>query len=679
MKICPACGADILDSATVKCSSCGSDLEVKKPSRHRSHDTRDSEPTLPGNPAEPLEDTEPILKSDDLEVVQGGQAFWTEPQESEPDAAAPSPDETDHETEKLSGIVETSQESQESQYSKNRAPSLSDLARTRNAGKSNDTSTSHSGSRPGDQHDGDHDDYRDDYHGKERRGGGHRLDDTDPSGIQLPSTSGTPSNTVPSPGVKIVSKVPDVAYIDGNSVTVPGAHWSPGQDLVISGRTYNLKRKSATQTPDHTRLMHGLVGVVVGVLIGWLMMGEGGSNAKIFGMVRDQTNGNLLAGVRVAIEESDQNAQSGSDGIFRFKGLEEGVYTLVATDPIYGESTSKVTVSGDATVVVLGLERTDADLPPIVTPKHVPSATTTAKSKEKAKAASATKLGKLAVTASVANAKIYIDDQTLGIGNSLFGKIRPGTRRIRVAREGFETWEKKVVIKSGETTRIEPRLVPISKPEPVELSHGQYAFAGRGLLEQQQYKAAVEQFDLAIASNKSPQYFAWRAAAQAGQGNVAAAEADFLKAAALFEQARKFDLLEKLLLQAVATVPTSSNLEMELGDQMYRQRMLQSAERHYRKALDLGHSAELVYISLGLTQYAGGSYDDAVRSWEYADKATGGADTHIAGYLVLGHARLQHRTSSRNMLKRLQKDPQTLAQFRAHPDWNRVQRLTGGG
>jgi Flp pilus assembly protein TadD len=118
---------------------------------------------------------------------------------------------------------------------------------------------------------------------------------------------------------------------------------------------------------------------------------------------------------------------------------------------------------------------------------------------------------------------------------------------------------------------------------------------------------------------------------------------------------------------------------MAYADYLFSHRKLRDAEKNYRKALQLGGDQVKAYTGIGLAQYAGGSFDDAVKSWSEADVASGEVDPHIAGYLALANARLQHRASCRNAVRRLEQFPDVLAQFRSHPDWNRVQRLTGEG
>ena len=173
---------------------------------------------------------------------------------------------------------------------------------------------------------------------------------------------------------------------------------------------------------------------------------------------------------------------------------------------------------------------------------------------------------------------------------------------------------------------------------------------------------------------------AWiRADAHAGLKQLAQAERDFLSAVALFQRGGESSRLDDVLSRAVLVVPASSDLRMAYGDYLYQHRKLRDAEKNYRRAIDMGGDPVRAYTGVGLAQYAGGGFDEAVTSWERADAGSGEVDSHLAGYLALAHARLQHRASCRSYVRRMADAPDVIERFRAHPDWDRVQRLTGEG
>jgi len=131
--------------------------------------------------------------------------------------------------------------------------------------------------------------------------------------------------------------------------------------------------------------------------------------------------------------------------------------------------------------------------------------------------------------------------------------------------------------------------------------------------------------------------------------------------------------------RAIQAVSTSAAVWMARGEYMYRRSKPSSSERSYRRAMELGADRLTAWIGIGLADYAQGDFNAASDAWTEADELSGRRDARVAGYLALSAAWLQYRTSCRNAVRRVEADPEILQEFRGHPDWSKVQRLTGGG
>lgn len=683
MKICPACGADVLDSSTVRCSSCGTDM------------TKDDATRTGENAREPLDDTSPIKPSADLELVTRGNAFWAETQpESAGKPAARSEKLEDTEKQnnqkpesaksgqpvKNAPAVKDGMSPVDEQTARIRAgllertpsgapaPTLAELAKKRRE---------EMGSEPRRTKDPDDSDDRGDF------------DATRPAGIKTrpekpvraaAAVSSSSAAASPDQAVAMVSRSHDIAFIEGRNLSIPGMAWTVGENVVVQGKTYQLKRKAAKYPISPMIAAYVGGGILVGCLMMW-MLASGGAAAtgSILGMVRDASTGKMLSGVTVAIEDAGKTSQSDPSGLFAFDELADGIYTVIATDPIYGKQRRSVTVAKGAASVLLDLERevvAEAE-PPAPIPVEPEKAPETDPSHESAEGPGGH--GELAVTSSVPNSKVFIDGKMLGVGNTVYSGIKAGSRAIRVEHEGFTPWVKTVDIQPGKLTRIEPKLSNAEPPAPQQLSPDQYAAAGRKLLEQKQYAGAIEQFTMALKGAQRAQFFAWRADAYVGQKKLQAAEADFLAAYEMFKQSSETGKLDDLLERAVLVVPASAPLRVAYGDYLYSHGKLQDAVKNYRKALQMGADPTKTNIAIGLAQYAGGGYEEANTSWTIADEASAGVNPQVAGYLALSSARLQYRASCRNAVRRLRDYPDVLSQFREHPDWEKVQHLTGEG
>ena len=345
MKMCPACGADILDSATVTCSSCGADTTVKKPSKTHDDMQQDSNRSDDTPRKERLDDTSPIQSSDDLEVVQSGQAFWAEARETaqaqrDSEETEMSHGESKEPKDSKDPKVATMFDKRESDTGP--APSLADLARQRREEMAQESPASDTDSESGNESD----ETVHDQHGAAKD-----ADDTDPAGVETAASQPTPE-----PSVKVVSRSPDVAFIEGQQLLVPGVRWTTGESIVIQGKTFQLKRR-VHKYPLSPKMAAYIGGsFVLGCLLMWLIAtGDSAPNGHIFGAVREAGSGNMLPGVTVAIEDGGRTSESDPGGMFLFDELNDGIYTLIATDPIYGKQRRTVTVSGGTASIMLDL------------------------------------------------------------------------------------------------------------------------------------------------------------------------------------------------------------------------------------------------------------------------------------------------------------------------------------
>jgi hypothetical protein len=73
--------------------------------------------------------------------------------------------------------------------------------------------------------------------------------------------------------------------------------------------------------------------------------------------------------------------------------------------------------------------------------------------------------GSITVEGAKDGAAIYVDDQIRGtVPAGQMGNVQSGARRIRVLAEGYEPFERWVVVKSGETTSVPVTLKEVESP-----------------------------------------------------------------------------------------------------------------------------------------------------------------------------------------------------------------------
>lgn len=688
------CGADILGTSNSPlCTSCGANVEELTASQKDQDDASDRK-DIDATERVPVGlgfDETPIAKSGDLELVQSGSALWADKDAA--DAVKPSTG-TDAPTTSASkpkpapaaAVAATDEPKRD-------IPTLADLARQRRERIDSETKTEPERAPIPGYARLSREDAEAEMEGLS--GNSTPVDSTvrtpQPIEQSVPPVEGAP-RPVPRPllraggskpvvGSSAPSSPARVALFEGNTLTIPGLQWKNGESVTISGRLYELRHKDLKHQISQKLLIVGASTFTIGCLWAWILASSlSSSEGGIVGVVRDVETGALLPGVTVAVEGKGISAETDANGMFHLNHLDGGVYRLTATDPIYGSISTPVTVTDDVASTMLDLQKPSVQPQTSQLAQSTPRAPIAPEEKPLDASASVSKApGQLAVSASVPNARVYVDGNMVGVGNAVYDGVRPGTRTVSLVLNGYKTWERRLTIASGKLTRVEPVMTPDAGLPAYEPSSEQHASLGRDFLEKRDYKSALERLNRAIEGEERPQYYAWRADAYVGLKDLKHAEADYLKSIRLFTQSSDRARLDQLITRAVAMVPQSAGLWMAAAEYNYRRGQLEGAEAAYRQAISAGADPVKAYIGIGLTHYAGGGFDAAADMWTRADELADGADARVAGYLALAHARMQRRASCRDAVRRVVPNPKVLDEFRAHPDWGKVRQLTGEG
>ena len=74
-------------------------------------------------------------------------------------------------------------------------------------------------------------------------------------------------------------------------------------------------------------------------------------NGSLRGTITSQTNGQPLHGVLVELKPSNQTATTDDDGVYQFKSVQPGRYTIITHLEGFAEAKQNVTVGGDASAI----------------------------------------------------------------------------------------------------------------------------------------------------------------------------------------------------------------------------------------------------------------------------------------------------------------------------------------
>ncbi|MHC4184078.1 MAG: DUF2845 domain-containing protein, partial [Planctomycetota bacterium] len=77
---------------------------------------------------------------------------------------------------------------------------------------------------------------------------------------------------------------------------------------------------------------------------------------------------------------------------------------------------------------------------------------------EESRASSSLAYGRISIFGFPHFARVYLDGKLVGDVPSTLEFVEPGKHDLKVTREGYEDWEKRVIVKSGETIHLEVNL-----------------------------------------------------------------------------------------------------------------------------------------------------------------------------------------------------------------------------
>ena len=77
-------------------------------------------------------------------------------------------------------------------------------------------------------------------------------------------------------------------------------------------------------------------------------------------------------------------------------------------------------------------------------------------------------IGGLMIQTEPPGANVYVDGKSLGISPYEAKELLPGIHRVRIDKEGYEAWEKEVMVEGGKKAEIRPQLVKVALLKPRE-------------------------------------------------------------------------------------------------------------------------------------------------------------------------------------------------------------------
>ncbi|MBN2226624.1 MAG: carboxypeptidase regulatory-like domain-containing protein [candidate division Zixibacteria bacterium] len=478
------------------------------------------------------------------------------------------------------------------------------------------------------------------------------------------TTKSQPNNITPIqdpaelPPVEKAPRIRGVAYYKNNFIQVAGSpHLHSGDEIVINGRPYLLRPKKLSKKVAIGAFAAVLVVVltIIGVqFISPTVSGEG----IIIGMILDEYGQPYLEGARVTLPDLNKTVMTNPQGFFRIDQVPTGTYEIVYDLNGVYFGTGNITVTeGQTTLMSFN------DLEPVVAEKKSPVADDNRKSSADAdkKAASAkssssssasnakkgvssssddksssSEFAKLKLVANVPDAKIEIDNQTIGAGNNTYNRLPAGKRKITISKAGYEPYQTTMTLKSGKTSTLEVTLKPLDKASK-SLGAEDLLALGDDAASKHDYDAAIADYTKALEMSPGLlEGYEKRAEAYIALNQNDKAIEDFVRAGEIARMKKMKNQALRSFTSALTYDPKNSNAlagraGTKLDDGDYRPALVD-----YENALKYSEDFYPALFGAGICEFKLGNNKKAEKYFKKAyDLNTG--DPYLYQYMMLNY------------------------------------------
>ncbi|MCX6834763.1 MAG: tetratricopeptide repeat protein [candidate division Zixibacteria bacterium] len=430
-----------------------------------------------------------------------------------------------------------------------------------------------------------------------------------------------------------------------------------GDEMSIGEREYVLRRKKFSNKII-AAIVTPLAAVIVFALGTQLSPNAHIGDGRIVGLVLNQDGQPYLSGATIRLPESGRTFETNGQGFFRSDQLPAGSYKIEYQ--INGDvlATDYATVSEDnITTITLKPEpaQPGAATNPTVTkaavvsdPVLIPSEPTpigpasrttaaTPKASPAAKAGASSQFAKLALAASVDDARLTIDGSVIGAGNLTYSKLKPGQHSYTVSKNGYKSVNGTIDLRADQTSTLDVTLQPTEPTQKTVLPERDFYNSAIGALERGDAHAAIA--GLTKAVEVSPNYaeaYAKRAEAYRQTLNKQSAYEDYLHAAGIFQSRNDYDRAFSAYEEALKLNPKEPEAYLGRGSLYLKKNEAIAAAADFDQAVALDRRNVDGYIGLGRARYNQGNFDKAVKHFRDA-RSLDSNNPVIHQYLMLSH------------------------------------------
>jgi tetratricopeptide (TPR) repeat protein len=515
-----------------------------------------------------------------------------------------------------------------------------------------------------------------------------KVENEPPAGVRAIIEDPSKAN----PNIKKAQKVRGLAHFRGNSIKLVGNPFlHEGDEIQVNDKPYLLKPKKYDK-----RVLFGAAAaflVIVFSIIAIQIARDGtlSGDGEIVGMILDDSGRPFLEKARVSIPSLNKTTMSNAQGFFIFQKIPTGTYELVF------ELNPDVIYHGNATVTSNQLTlMAFSDLEPML-PPETPSQTTanvsnnrsepsnSAENEKKSNSSkkkeisdsgqkSSSSYGKIKLNANVEDARLIVDGKILGAGNNTYTKIKSGSRKIEVTKDGYKTYSETVRVKSDKTVTVSAKLSP---EEPTSLSGKDYLSLGKDALAAKDYQGAIDKLSEAIKLSPSlVDAYESRATAYKKTGATDKATNDYVRAGEISRFKKDYTRSITDFTSALSLSDGNTNALVGRGDTKFAQGDYRAAMEDYDSALR--NSINLYGAQYGMAKcyFKMGEPKKAEKYFKAAHELDP-SDPELYQYMMLNYLARDDIKKVREMYAEFKvvADPAQLAEFKSSSRYEPILRL----
>lgn len=501
------------------------------------------------------------------------------------------------------------------------------------------------------------------------------------------------------PGVTpIVRTTPirNIAYFHKNFIQLTGnIRPVAGAELRIDNRTYVLRQKRIK--PKYAITAVAVLAAIFLFIIGKQFISPTvPGNGTVVGVILDNHGRPLVKGIKFKIPEIGKTAVSDGAGFFHFDDVATGTYIIEYTLPDGRVGTGNVSVAANevstitmstADAVVKSAAKADPrsatqySLRDAGNRSQPASATADERPRQSADTRSTDdEYSDLRLAANVNGAKLIVNGETLGRGNTTYRKLMPGTHSATVIKDGYRPWKGKITLKPGEiyTLSVTLEKAAAEKAEPQYTADDFYQ-SGKTMLGRGDPESAIRDLTEAVKMDPSmADAYYKRAQANEQLSKTILAESDYVRAGEIYRTQKRMATALEAFNRAIEINPHSVPALLDRGDIYMLQDNKGAAMDDYQAAVKADNNNFAANFDLGKAYFALGKYKDAEKRLRKA-KDLDPSVPDVYHYLMLTY----FARDDFNDVKRTYSDfkqsvsPNEVQSFRVNPRYDAIVRVIG--